>query len=199
MRQTSRAQEWARAEPAGPVPQRDFEGLFGNVLRPGGAFAAGLREVGYDPEQPRERYPLAVWRAALEVARRHAHPGLSTPLAYRALGRQFVQGFGQTVVGTVFAAAAPLIGAERVLVRLPAYLRAGRDDMRLELRALGPRRWQAQVEDPQPLPEFVAGVIEEVLGLTGVEPRVQLLVQGETHYTLAVSWAPEGGEAPSAS
>ena len=190
MRQTNGAQQWVRPQPLGPVPRRDFDGLFGHVLRPRGAFAAGLCEVGYDPEHPLDHYPLEVWRAALEVARRHAYPQLSSAHAYRQLGRQFVQGFAQTVVGRVFAAAAPLIGVEHCLARLPTYLRAGRSDMRLELRALGPRTWLALVEDPQPLPDFVAGVIEEVLGLTHVRPRVELETESEGRYTLLVRWEP---------
>jgi uncharacterized protein (TIGR02265 family) len=190
MRQTNGAQQWARPQPQEPVPRRDFDGLFGHVLRPKGAFAAGLCDVGYDPELPRDHYPLEVWRAALEVARRHAYPQLSSAHAYRVLGRQFVQGFAQTVVGRVFAAAAPLIGVEHCLARLPAYLRAGRSDMRLELRALAPQTWHALVEDPLPLPDFVAGVIEEVLTLTHVRPRVEVETQEAARYTLLVHWEP---------
>lgn len=190
MRQTNEAPSWVSPQLPGPVPRRDFDGLFGHVLRPQGAFATRLREVGYDAESPRDHYPLEIWRAALEVARHHAYPQLSAAEAYRQLGRHFVQGFAQTVVGRVFAAAAPLIGVEHCLARLPAYLRAGRSDMRLELRALGPRTWLALVEDPQPLPDFVAGVIEEVLGLTHVRPRVELETESEGRYTLLVRWEP---------
>lgn len=190
MRQTSGAQPWARPQSQDPVPRRDFDGLFGHVLRPQGAFAAGLCQVGYDPELPRDYYPLEVWRAALEVAWHHAHPQLSSTQAYRLLGHQFVQGFAQTVVGRVFAATAPLIGVEHCLARLPAYLRAGRTDMRLELRALAPHTWHALVEDPRPLPDFVAGVIEEVLRLTDVRPSVEVETQDGSRYTLLVRWEP---------
>ena len=190
MRQTTEAQRWASPQLPDPVPRRDFDGLFGHVLRPQGAFAAQLRDVGYDPGAPRDHYPLEIWRAALEVARHHAYPQLSTPEAYRQLGRHFVQGFAQTVVGRVFAAAAALIGVEHCLARLPAYLRAGRSDMRLELRALGPCNWLALVEDPRPLPDFVAGVIEEVLTLTDVQPSVEVETQSEGRYTLTIRWEP---------
>ena len=192
MRELAIRQPRVRVESSGPVPRRDFDGLFGHVLRPQGAFASGLRAVGYDPEAPLEHYPLTVWRAALEVARLHAHPQLPRAQAYRQLGRQFVQGFSQTVVGRVFAAAASLIGADNCLARLPTYLRAGRSDMQLELRALGPRSWSARVQDPAPLPAFVAGVIEEVLRLTGVHPCVQVESQAEAQYSLSIRW-----EAPS--
>jgi uncharacterized protein (TIGR02265 family) len=188
MREMAIRQPRVRVETSGPVPRRDFDGLFGHVLRPEGAFASGLRAVGYDPDAPLEHYPLEVWRKALEVARLHVHPQLSRAEAYRRLGRQFVQGFAQTVVGRVFAAAASLIGAEHCLARLPTYLRAGRSDMHLELRALGPRSWRALVQDPAPLPAFVAGVIEEVLRLTGVQPRVEVESQAEAQYSLAIRW-----------
>jgi uncharacterized protein (TIGR02265 family) len=191
MRESAIRQPRVRVESSGPVPRRDFDGLFGHVLRPQGAFASALRAAGYDLEAPLEHYPLTVWREALEVARLHVHPQLPRAEAYRELGRQFVQGFSETVVGRVFAAAAPLIGAEHCLARLPTYLRAGRTDMHLELRALGPRTWRALVQDPEPLPAFVAGVIEEVLRVTGVHPCVQVESLDDERYTLAIQWETE--------
>jgi uncharacterized protein (TIGR02265 family) len=171
-----------------PVPRRNFEGLFGHVLRPQGAFAEALREVGYEPRELRDGYPLAVWRAALRVAREHAYPERSEAQAYRELGRQTIQGLSHTLVGRVFALAAPLLGPSRCAAKLPTYLRSSREDMRVEAHALGSRLWEVKIHDPDPLPEFVAGSVEGVLHLTRVLPRVEVELEGPHDYRLSVSW-----------
>ncbi|WP_223635413.1 DUF2378 family protein [Corallococcus sp. EGB] len=170
------------------VPRRSFEGLFEHALRPSGLFAQALRDVGYDPDSDEELLPLEVWRASLAVARRHACPGLASEDANRVLGTHYVEGFAQTLVGRIFAAAAPLLGAERCLARLPTYLRAGRDDMKLMLEPVRAREWRARVVDADPLPEFVAGVMEQVLRRTRVLPRVDVLERGDYTYSLRIRW-----------
>ncbi|RKH35105.1 DUF2378 family protein [Corallococcus llansteffanensis] len=170
------------------VPRRNFEGLFQHALRPSGGFAQALRDVGYDPETAPEYLPLEVWRAALAVARRHACPGLAGEEANRVLGRHYVEGFAQTLVGRIFASAAPLLGVERCLSRLPTYLRAGREDMKLRLEAVRAREWRATVVDADPLPDFVAGVVEQVLRRTRVLPRVDVLECASHAYALRIRW-----------
>ena len=170
------------------VPRRNFEGLFHHALRPSGGFAEALRDVGYDLESAPEYLSLEVWRAALAVARRHACPGLPGEEANRVLGRHYVEGFSQTLVGRIFATAAPLLGAERCLARLPTYLRAGREDMKLMLAAVRAREWRATVVDADPLPDFVAGVVEQVLRRTKVLPRVDVLECASQAYSLRIRW-----------
>jgi uncharacterized protein (TIGR02265 family) len=171
-----------------PVPRRNFEGLFGHVLRPQGAFVEALREAGYDADHPRDAYALPVWRAALRVARAYAHPQRTEAQAYRELGRQTIQGLAHTLVGRVFALAAPMLGPARCVAKLPTYLRSSREDMRVQVRALDARLWEVDIHDPDPLPEFVAGSVEAILQLTRVLPRVETELHGARDYRLRVSW-----------
>ena len=171
-----------------PVPRRNFEALFELVLHPEGAFREALREVGYDPRRPEDSYPLRVWRAALHVACRFAHPERTEAQAYRELGRQVIQGLAQTLVGRVFALAVPMLGAARCVAKLPTYLRSSRPDLHVEVRALDVRLWEVEIRDPQPLPEFVAGSVEGILQLARVVPLVQIEAQQPGAYRLRVSW-----------
>jgi uncharacterized protein (TIGR02265 family) len=171
-----------------PVPRRNFEGLFENVLRPEGAFREALREAGYDVRLPQDTYPLPVWRAALRVARAHAHPELPEAQAYRALGREVIHGLAQTLVGRVFALAVPMLGAARCVAKLPTYLRSSRADVKVITRALDVRLWEVEILDRDPLPEFVAGSVEAILQLARVVPRVEVEMQGPDSYRLRVSW-----------
>lgn len=171
-----------------PVPRRNFEGLFEHVLRPQGAFREALCAVGYDARRPADSYPLPVWRAALQVARVHAHPALTEAQAYRELGRQVIQGLAQTLVGRVFALAVPMLGAARCVAKLPTYLRSSRPDMKVTARALELRLWEVEIQDPEPLPDFAAGCVEAILELARVVPRVEVEMQGPEAYRLRVSW-----------
>lgn len=170
------------------VPRRNFEGLFIHALRPTGGFAQSLRDIGYDADAVQEYYPLSVWRAALGVARRFAFAGQPPEAANRALGHKYVEGFAQTLVGRIFATAAPLLGTERCLTRLPTYLKAGREDMKMLLEPLQEREWRVRVVDPDPLPDFVAGVVEGVLLRTRVTPEVEVLERQPAGYALRVRW-----------
>lgn len=170
------------------VPRRNFEGLFVHALKPSGSFAQSLRDIGYDAEAAQEYYPLAVWRAALGVARRYAFAGEPAEAANRALGHLYVEGFAQTLVGRIFATAAPLLGTERCLTRLPTYLKAGREDMKMLLEPVQAHEWRVRVVDPDPLPDFVAGVVEGVLRRTRVTPGVEVLERHASGYALRVTW-----------
>ncbi|TQF15767.1 DUF2378 family protein [Myxococcus llanfairpwllgwyngyllgogerychwyrndrobwllllantysiliogogogochensis] len=182
----------ARKAPYVPVqvPRRNFEGLFVHALKPSGAFAQSLRDIGYDTDTDasQEYYPLTVWRAALGVARRFACAGQPPEEANRALGHHYVEGFAQTLVGRIFATAAPLLGTERCLTRLPTYLKAGREDMKMVLEPVQEREWCVRVVDGDPLPDFVAGVVEGVLRRTRVRPRVDVLDRQPAGYALRVRW-----------
>jgi uncharacterized protein (TIGR02265 family) len=171
-----------------PVPRRNFEGLFEHVLQPQGAFREALRAAGYDERRPEDGYPLAVWRAALRIAREQVYPQLTESQAYRALGRQVIQGLALTLVGRVFALAAPMLGPARCVANLPTYLRSSRADVKVSVRALELRIWEVEIQDPDPLPEFVAGSVEAVLQLARVVPRVELQTQRPGVYLLRVSW-----------
>lgn len=170
------------------IPRRNFDGLFLHALKPTGAFARALREAGYDPETQCEHYPLPVWRAALNVAREHVYPDVPVEEALRRLGHQYVEGFARTPVGFIFASAAQELGTERLLARIPSYLRAGREDMRMRLDAVHAREWRAFVEDVDPLPDFVAGAVEAVLLFSHAQARVDVVDHTATGYTLRIRW-----------
>ncbi|MCP3097556.1 DUF2378 family protein [Myxococcus sp. K15C18031901] len=178
------------------VPRRNFEGLFDHALKPSGAFAQSLRDIGYDPDATQAHYPLKVWRAALGVARRFACAGQPPEQANRALGQHYVEGFARTLAGRIFATAAPLLGTERCLTRLPTYLKAGREDMEMSLEPLGARDWAVRVVDGDPLPDFDAGVVAAVLRRTRVCPRVEVVERQPMGYRLRVRWGADVDPAP---
>lgn len=178
------------ASPGEPltVAHRSFEGLFVRALRLSGPALLHLRESGFDPAAPQPRYSARVWHDTRRAAARLCYPDLSEEHAHRALGRAFVEGFAQTVVGRVLGAAAPLLGTVRVLTRVPHYMRVARTDVEVSMEALETRHWRARFRESYPLPHFVAGAFEGMLGLTGVDARAAVTASAVDDFEVDIRW-----------
>jgi uncharacterized protein (TIGR02265 family) len=151
-----------------------FEGLFQRALKPEGAFAEQLRVAGYDLSKPLTRYPTRVWRACLEVARRHVHPSKSPEEGMRLLGHAFIAGFFDTIIGKLVAVALPLLGPERLIQKFPKYWEATRPGVTIETMVDSPTRHRLLFRDPHPMPDFVAGIIQAALERAGKNIRVDV-------------------------
>ncbi len=104
-----------------------FEGLFLRALRvdPGSELAEELRRVGFDVRHVEARYDISVWVASVEAAWRQLHPESGRDEAWRRLGRSFIEGYFQTAIGAIIAAALPFMAASRFLERVPFFMRTG--------------------------------------------------------------------------
>lgn len=170
------------------VAHRAFEALFLRALHLPGPALAAVVDAGFNPDAPQERYSAQVWHDTRLAAARVLFPDVPTAVALHALGRAFIDGFGLTVVGRVLASAAPLLGPERVLSRIPSYMRAARSDVEVVMETLADRHWQATFRETAALPEFVAGAFEGVLLLTGVDPRAEVVRRDEDTFQVAIHW-----------
>lgn len=171
------------------VPQRSFEALFVHALARPPRLERRLRDLGVELDHLQPQYPISSWRSAIELARKELFPERSEEEALAELGRLVVRGFSETLVGRVFAAAARVLGPERVMVRVPMYLRAGRGEaLSAEVTLLPDASWQLEVRDPLPLPDFARGSVEEVLALAGVRAKVVVAMRERDRFRLRVSW-----------
>lgn len=172
------------------VPRRTVEALF----RPEGiavtdALKAELLAVGLDLDRVAPSYPLTLMRLAFDVARRHAFPELSEADGHRAVGRAFVAGFKQTPIGWVFRSMAPVFGPDRTIQTLPRYLSAVREDMPLQITAVGERRYELASPDPAGKPHFLAGCLESVLETCGARAfAVTVTAENADGFTIDIRW-----------
>lgn len=164
-----------------------FEALFARALDASGPFAQELAAAGYDRAAPREGYEATVLLACLAVARRHVYPALDEREAQRALGRRFVDGFRETILGRVVTTALPLLGPARFLPKLPSRFAAVRRDARVDVKMTGPASAELAFVDPVPLGEFFAGVLDGALRLARTSPRVTLH-PAPGGYVVGLSW-----------
>jgi uncharacterized protein (TIGR02265 family) len=166
---------------ASPAPNRNveprtdqsvFEGLFANVLKPQGQFAADLVAVGYDPQRPERAYPTKVWVDSVKVACRHACPGMSELEALNRLGHLYITGFLDTIIGRLIGVSLQLLSPEMLIKRLPRWSAMGATGIDITVAQQGPHAWKGTWKDSFPLPEFILGVMQggaDKAGFTSVE------------------------------
>ncbi len=168
---------------------RVFEGLFVRALGVDGEVAAALREIGYDPAEPRAAYPTLVFQAAMDVAWRARWPRWSRAAAAWELGRELTRGFLETNVGRVIALSLPQFGPDATIRRLPRYVAFGRDDIDMQVSPREEGGWIIRVHDPPARgPEFIAGCFEAAILRTGVSPRIRPDQLAPGRFVLAIDW-----------
>ncbi|HMA33192.1 MAG TPA: DUF2378 family protein [Chloroflexia bacterium] len=122
-------------------------------------------------------------------------PGRSLAAARRLWGRHSLVGYRQSILGRVLLAAIPVMGLERVLVRIPSALAGQSNYGTRTVWELGPQHWRLDFEDEVMPAEMLQGVIEGLAALVHV-PDVQvtwtLLAPGHLSYDLI--WRPKTGE-----
>jgi uncharacterized protein (TIGR02265 family) len=172
------------------VPRRTIEALF----RPEGipvtpALKDELLAAGLDLDRLAATCPLPLLRLAFDIARRHAFPALPRADGFRQVGRAFVNGFKQTPIGWVFRAMAPVFGPDRTIQTLPRYLSAVREDMPLQVTAVGERRYELSSSDANANPHFLAGCLEGVLETAGAKRfTVDVSAANTDGFTLDIRW-----------
>lgn len=173
------------------VPRRTFEALFrAEGIEPTAPLKEALRAIGLDLDALQASYPLPVLRLAFDVARRHAFAQVPEAEGFRAVGRAFVRGFKQTPIGWVFRSMAPVFGPDRTIQTLPRYMGSVREDLPLEIIAVGERRYQLSSPDGGANPHFLAGCLESVLETCGAEGGVVEVTSATADgFSLEIRWA----------
>lgn len=169
-----------------------FEGLFRLALavRPDSPFADDLRAVGFDVAAIKSSYDKDVWTAALDVACRHCYPNEERYVAWRRLGRDFVNGYLETMVGRLIGVVLPLTSPRRFLDNVPAFVRTGTSGVQTDVDVnLAARTARLTFDGPHVgSSSLMAGVIEvcfERMKVKGTFTPTQL--EG-TVSALDISW-----------
>lgn len=137
-----------------------FEGLFAKLLKPEGAFKADLRAAGYDPDNPRLRYPTSILVECLDVAARHVYPELPRQQALRMLGRRFADRYMTTILGRVTRKLVLALGVDKFLMQMPKIVTLSSTGLTAQARPLGDGQFQIIYTGHDLCPEFTAGALE---------------------------------------
>lgn len=151
-----------------------FEGLYDRVLKPDGEFRDAIKAAGYDSANPKNEYPIAVWQGCLEATARYKHPGLDRDAALRAIGRSFLNGYFETIVGRLIAAAFPYFSPRSFVTRVPRLLRAGIKELETDLEWQSKTKARLVLHGPHEGACFMsAGIAEECFARLKVPVRIE--------------------------
>jgi uncharacterized protein (TIGR02265 family) len=167
-----------------------FEGLLrsmGGQLSP--TLTVGLRERVLDPGATLlPAYPQQVFTDVISFVARELHPGLSLDAGVTAVGRTFMDGYGETMIGRAMLAMMRLIGPRRTLERVTRQFRTGNNYSETKLTAVGATEYHLWVNEVR-LPGWYIGIISRGLELAGAQDvKVELSQRDEAGGTFVVKW-----------
>jgi uncharacterized protein (TIGR02265 family) len=166
-----------------------FEGLYGRVLKPTGAFKADLLGAGFDVSAIQPEYPMQVWVDCLDITARHKHPGVERYEAWRRIGRDFITGFLETIAGRLVAVALPFLSPKGFLTRAPRFLRLGVRELESSVEWLTPTHGVVTLNGPhEGASALTAGVVEVCLERLKVTPTITARSLGGTASQFEVTW-----------
>jgi uncharacterized protein (TIGR02265 family) len=149
----------------------------------------GLKAIGLDLRKPLEpAYPLDTWFAVMRFGARLIAPGLPEPEQLEQLGRRFIDGYEQTLVGRALLASMRVLGPRRTLERMSRNFRSGNNYTETRLEPKGPtdyELWFNQVRST----DFYRGMLEAGLTRTNAKAlQVRLVTHDSAGATFRVTW-----------
>lgn len=166
-----------------------FESLFVQGLRADGMLADLLRAEGVDVRNLKMEYPSRVLTQCVDVACAYLYPDLPLADARLRMGRIFVQGFIQTLLGRVVAVGMPMLGPVRYLKRFPDHLRMDSSPVRVMPVQVGERAFRMEFRNEvQVPPEFISGILLEGLKLARAEATITAEPLSPMSFDLHITW-----------
>lgn len=144
-----------------------FEGLtraYGSRFTP--ELLTNFRLYGFDPERLLPAYPQKTFIEVVRLIARALNPGLEENEAIRAVGRGFIDGYDETLVGRAMLGMIRLIGPRRTLERLTRQFRTGNNFSDTRLMQKGPTEYELWCNEVR-LPGWYQGIISRGLEVAG--------------------------------
>ncbi|MFP2907598.1 DUF2378 family protein [Pyxidicoccus sp. 3LFB2] len=176
--------------PSEPMTRANvFEDLYLRGLHADGALANLLRAEGVELRSLDAEYPIRVVNRCLDVTCEYLYPDLPIEDARLRLGRIFVQGFVQTLMGRVVAAGLPMLGPVRYLKRFPDHVLMDGSPLRVTLVELGERTFRMEFRNEfQVQSGFMSGVLLEWLKLARAEATITTERHSPMSFDLHITW-----------
>lgn len=152
------------------VYEHTVEGLFFKALRSRITPALGerLKALGIDLAGKPRSVAHAQWVQALHLVATELFEG-PVDLRFRKLGQSVMLHHEETVMGKAVITVMRLMGPKRVLGRINSTLRSGNNYIQATLAPTGPTSWEGLVNECNGNPQYIAGVIEQGLIISGAK------------------------------
>jgi uncharacterized protein (TIGR02265 family) len=120
--------------------------------------------------------------------RDHVRPGVPLAQAEREMGQRFLASYFETAMGAMVGVWLKVLSVEQALQRAPQSLMSGANFIHARVELVGPRLAQVQMTDFSTSPEFLCGVVSELLRRTGATADVSVTKVDGRALTLRVTW-----------
>lgn len=146
-------------------------------------------EVGFDSEaRLAPAYSMQTFISVVELVADHFHPRLPPDEGVAMVGRGFMDGFAETLIGRAMVGMLRVIGPVGALKRVTQEFRTGNNYSVTRLNELGPRRFELWVNEAR-MPGWYIGIISRGLELAGGRnPRVSLIRRESEGGFFLVEW-----------
>lgn len=172
--------------------QQSVEGLFvrglGKAMTP--ALEEQLRAAGIDLRRLQPAYPVEAMRRAIDATLAALYPDRSRAEGLAELGRVFMRGYGQTLIGGAMVQFMKVIGPRRSLERMQRNFRTGTNFIETKFTAIDERTVDLWFNDVSGMPELYAGILEEGGRATGTATVSVTMTPGPGEgFTYRVAWS----------
>jgi uncharacterized protein (TIGR02265 family) len=174
--------------------QAAVESLFsrglGAQLTP--ALKGELRGIGIDLDKLLPGYELSTVIRGVELVVKHLPHPEGPAAARRQLGRRFMQGYKETLIGRAMVALMGLLPPERSLARMERNFRTGSNYMHTKFELLGPGVGQLWLSDVEGMAEVWEGILLEGAELSNAPSSQVSWVADERGpgATYTIKWVP---------
>jgi uncharacterized protein (TIGR02265 family) len=167
-----------------------FEGLFVRALSVEPAVKDKLRAIGVNLDQLEVSYPTAKLSESMDLVAREMFATMPHHQALQEMGRRFVHGFKETIVGRLAYIGMPAMTCSQLIDKTPRLLAMVGSSTKSKVEVLSERSRRMTFTQEAPIPDFFAGLYEGALGLTRGAPRVNVMVENRhaNGFDLVISW-----------
>jgi uncharacterized protein (TIGR02265 family) len=147
-----------------------------------------LRGLGLDFDHLQPAYPLQTWEQTVRVVARALFPEAAPEEGWHRLGREFVPGYSETLLGRAILGMAKVVGPRRFMERIGRNLRTGGNFAVVRCRGVGANEVELDSSIDAPflaewagrelvMHRYRQGIFEgalEAIGVQGAVERVEM-------------------------
>lgn len=167
-----------------------IEGLWRKALGPRitPQLRAAMRAEGIDLDKLLPGYPAPVVARCIALTAATLFPGRPPDDAQREIGRLFLLGYEQTLIGRAVIQVLKLIGPRRSLERMQTNFRSV-NYVKTKFTALGPTRAEVWFNEVDGIPGYFAGIIEQGGAFAGAKDVTVTWAARDGGCAFSVAWA----------
>lgn len=148
-----------------------FEGLFVRALKVEEPLTTRLRECGFDLANPKPRYPMRVWEQCIDATIVAQQLGPTREAAWVEMGRRFIDGYFQTLVGKFISTSLPFLNTKSFMPRVPRFMTTGLDGVAISMVWNSPREATLTILGPGYIAgSFMSGILAVCFERMKVQP-----------------------------